>query len=336
VTITWTHIEEASGGPDPQLPERVAAAVGEPFHSVVRKHLLRRRTDPSHAFPRFEEHFGRYLFGQLHVPTSVDDGVPEFAELTVIATPDSCWTILRVPTDSNDRPTPISDSYRDRLRELKVTLSPESTVGELLGRLFTITVNELEKVFEATGENTRCCAEALAAVDTKRLGRAMQDRIPDLRDRAGEIRREVASLGTVVDEIESILHRIIDDEIDLQLATDDGAGAEVFEPAIEIHLRDTYYRARRLRLLHDEQLESLRYLFETIALLNDADEVTSGRFLGAIASIMLFPTFIVGLYGMNFETMPELQWPLGYAFAGALIVGTTIAQVWYFRRKRWL
>jgi magnesium transporter len=310
--------------------------VGEPFHSVVRKYLLRRRTDPSHAFPRFEEHFGRYLFGQLHVPTSVDDGVPEFAELTVIATPDSCWTILRVPTDSNDRPTPISDSYRDRLRELKVTLDLDGTVGGLLGRLFTITVNELEKVFEATGENTRLCAEALAAVDTKRLGRAMQDRIPDLRDRAGEIRREVASLGTVVDEIESILHRIIDDEIDLQLATDDGAGAELFEPAIEIHLRDTYYRARRLRLLHDEQLESLRYVFETIALLNDADEVTSGRFLGAIASIMLFPTFIVGLYGMNFDPMPGLRWPLGYAFAGALIVVTTIAQVWYFRRKRWL
>jgi magnesium transporter len=336
VTITWTHIEEASDGPDPQLPTRVAVAVGEPFHSVVRKHLLKRRTDPSHAFPRFEEHFGRYLFGQLHVPTSVDDGVPEFAELTVIATPDSCWTILRVPTDSNDRPTPISDSYRDRLRELKVTLDPGGTVGELLGRLFTITVIELEKVFEATGENIRCCAEALAAVDTKRLGRAMQDRIPDLRDRAGEIRREVASLGTVVDEIESILHRIIDDEIDLQLATDDGAAAEVFELAIEIHLRDTYYRARRLRLLHDEQLESLGYVFETIALLNDADEVTSGRFLGAIASIMLFPTFIVGLYGMNFETMPELRWPLGYAFAGMLIVGTTIAQVSYFRRKRWL
>jgi magnesium transporter len=336
VTIIWTHIEESSDGPDPQLPTRVAAAVGEPFHSVVRKHLLKRRTDPSHAFPRFEEHFGRYLFGQLHVPTSVDDGVPEFAELTVIATPDSCWTILRVPTDSHARPTPISDSYRDRLRELKVTLDPEGTVGELLGRLFTITVIELEKVFEATGENIRNCAEALAAVDTKRLGRAMQDRIPDLRDRAGEIRREVASLGTVVDEIESILHRIIDDEIDLQLATDDGADAELLGPATEIHLRDTYYRARRLRLLHDEQLESLGYVFETIALLNDADEVTSGRFLGAIASIMLFPTFIVGLYGMNFETMPELRWPLGYAFAGVLIVGTTIAQVSYFRRKRWL
>ena len=51
MTITWTHIEESSDGPDPQLPDRVAAAVVEPLHSVVRKYLLQRRTDPSHAFP---------------------------------------------------------------------------------------------------------------------------------------------------------------------------------------------------------------------------------------------------------------------------------------------
>ena len=193
MTITWIHIEESSDGPDPQLPARVAAAVGEPFHSVVRKHLLERRTDPSHAFPRFEEHFGRYLFGQLHVPTSADDGVAEFAELTVIATLDSCWTILRVPEVSDGRTTPVADSYRDRLRELKLTLAANATVGELLGRLFTITVNQLEKVFETTAESIRNCTDALAELNTKRLGRAMQERIPDLRDRAGEIRREVAS-----------------------------------------------------------------------------------------------------------------------------------------------
>lgn len=336
MTITWMHIEEAEEGPDPGLADRVAEAVGQPFHSVVRKHLIERRTDPSHAFPRFEEHFGRYLFGQLHVPTSVDDGVSEFAELTIIATPDSCWTVLRVPVGTSSRPTPVADRYRDRLRQLRVTMSPDATVGELLGRLLTITVSELEKVFEATGDSIRNCTAALASVETKRLGRAMQDRIPEVRDRAGAIRLEVASLGTVVDELQGILDDIVHDQIDLQIDSHDGAETELLSRAIEIHLRDTYYRARRLSLLHDEQLESLGYVFETISLLNDADEVTSGRFLGAIASIMLFPTFIVGLYGMNFESMPELRWPLGYAFAGLLIVVTTVAQVWFFRRKRWL
>jgi len=80
----------------------------------------------------------------------------------------------------------------------------------------------------------------------------------------------------------------------------------------------------------------LQFIFESIKQLTDADEVISGRFIGAIASIMLLPTFIVGLYGMNFEYMPELDWPLGYSYAGLLIVSVTVFQVWYFRRKRWL
>jgi magnesium transporter len=49
---------------------------------------------------------------------------------------------------------------------------------------------------------------------------------------------------------------------------------------------------------------------------------------------MLLPTFIVCLYGMNFDTMPELHWPIGYGFAALLIVTVTTFQVWYFRKKR--
>jgi Mg2+ and Co2+ transporters len=58
--------------------------------------------------------------------------------------------------------------------------------------------------------------------------------------------------------------------------------------------------------------------------------------LTAIASILLLPTFIVGVYGQNFTHMPELGWAQGYGFSWALIVVTTAAQLWYFRRKRWI
>ena len=51
---------------------------------------------------------------------------------------------------------------------------------------------------------------------------------------------------------------------------------------------------------------------------------------------MLVPTFIVGLYGQNFIHMPELHWRHGYAFSWALIIATTLAQLAYFRRKRWI
>ncbi len=57
---------------------------------------------------------------------------------------------------------------------------------------------------------------------------------------------------------------------------------------------------------------------------NDQNEVV--KRLTAIASILLVPTFIVGLYGQNFiRSMPELRWRFGYEWSWGLIIVTTIA-----------
>lgn len=61
------------------------------------------------------------------------------------------------------------------------------------------------------------------------------------------------------------------------------------------------------------------------------------RRLTAIASLILVPTFIVGLYGQNFRDMPEFQWGVwGYVWSWGLIAAVTLLQLWYFRRKHWL
>jgi magnesium transporter len=51
--------------------------------------------------------------------------------------------------------------------------------------------------------------------------------------------------------------------------------------------------------------------------------------------VLLVPTFIVGLYGMNIKGVPEFRFQYGYAFVWTLIAVTTIAQLVYFRRKKW-
>ena len=57
--------------------------------------------------------------------------------------------------------------------------------------------------------------------------------------------------------------------------------------------------------------------------------------LTVVASLLLPPTFIVGVYGQNFRHIPELHWGHGYVWSWGLIVVTTAAQLWYFRRKHW-
>ena len=60
------------------------------------------------------------------------------------------------------------------------------------------------------------------------------------------------------------------------------------------------------------------------------------KVLTIIATIFIPLTFIAGIYGMNFENMPELHWTMGYPFALTLMGVVGIAMLFYFRRKSWL
>jgi magnesium transporter len=57
--------------------------------------------------------------------------------------------------------------------------------------------------------------------------------------------------------------------------------------------------------------------------------------LTAFTVVLMVPTLIAGIYGMNFEHMPELEWPFGYGFALALMVGAVVMAVTWFRRNGW-
>ncbi len=60
------------------------------------------------------------------------------------------------------------------------------------------------------------------------------------------------------------------------------------------------------------------------------------KILTALSIVFLPLTFVAGIYGMNFDFMPELHWPLGYLFVWIVFVLITLGTIWYFRRKQWL
>ena len=55
-----------------------------------------------------------------------------------------------------------------------------------------------------------------------------------------------------------------------------------------------------------------------------------------VASFLLVPTFIVGVSGQNSEDLPETSWHFGYGFSWGLIILVTIAQLVFFRWKKWI
>jgi magnesium transporter len=60
------------------------------------------------------------------------------------------------------------------------------------------------------------------------------------------------------------------------------------------------------------------------------------RKISAGAALIVVPTLIAGIYGMNFDHMPELHWTYGYPFAIALMVSVSAVLLWFFKKSGWL
>lgn len=60
------------------------------------------------------------------------------------------------------------------------------------------------------------------------------------------------------------------------------------------------------------------------------------KVLTIVATIFIPLTFVAGIYGMNFQTMPELSWKLGYPMVWGLMAVLALLMILFFRRKKWL
>jgi Mg2+ and Co2+ transporter CorA len=164
---------------------------------------------------------------------------------------------------------------------------------------------------------------------------ALDDDIEDgdpatLRRRIRSLRHQLLRVRRVIGPTREAFHRVVDRRVDVE-------GRELLPHEVEIAFGDAYDKLLRavdgLDLARDLLAGSRDYLQAKIS--NDQNEVM--KRLTVIASLLLLPTFIVGLYGQNFvHHFPEIHWRYGYLWSWFLIVGTTVLQLWFFRRKRWI
>ncbi|QXD14802.1 magnesium/cobalt transporter CorA [Rhodocaloribacter litoris] len=101
-------------------------------------------------------------------------------------------------------------------------------------------------------------------------------------------------------------------------------------------LRDAYDHSIQVIDIVESLREILAGLMDLYlsSLSNRMNEVM--KFLTIMGTIFIPLTFIAGIYGMNFDYMPELHFKYGYPLVMAFMLGVGLALVVYFRRKRWL
>ncbi|WP_404294608.1 magnesium and cobalt transport protein CorA (plasmid) [Microvirga sp. RSM25] len=108
------------------------------------------------------------------------------------------------------------------------------------------------------------------------------------------------------------------------------------DAAMQPLFRDVSDHIRRVQ----EEIESLRevlaFAFESSLMTGQSQQNEITRKLAAWAAILAVPTAAAGLYGMNFDVLPELHWKYGYPFVLTIIVLTCTWLYWRFRQKQWL
>lgn len=112
--------------------------------------------------------------------------------------------------------------------------------------------------------------------------------------------------------------------------------SELYNEPVKLYIRDVYDHAVRLIETIESYHDLLNGLMDLYLsnLSNKTNEVM--KILTIISAVFIPITFIAGVYGMNFEHMPELHTTYGYGFALLLMFSVAGGMIYYFKQKKWL
>jgi magnesium transporter len=231
-------------------------------------------------------------------------------------------------------------------------------ISMLLGKKYVITVQErVGDCFDPIRERLRKNKGRIRSMGPDYLAYAIMDVITDelypILERFGD-RLEKMENAIVKDPDPKMLQVILQAKRDMLLLRRSiwphrGILTKLMGEAVIIVQSDT---KRYLRDCYDhtvqviDMAETYRDLSSGLqdlymsSISNRMNEVM--KVLTIIATIFIPLSFIVGLYGMNFNpasgpfNMPELNWPYGYLFSWAIMIGMVTVMLIYFKRKKWL
>jgi magnesium transporter len=259
--------------------------------------------------PTLQGH-GEYVFGILRLPVDAPEEDKIFyQEVDLVLTSKAILTVRKTPTGDREAYDPTD--VRNAVRE-------EDPPGMIAYRL----VDDVAERYLDLVDDIDAEIDELEDKVEDQPAAMTRERISALRHDLLRIRRSLAPMRDAV-------RRVVDDVVEV----DDGPPA--FPHEVEVAFNGAYDKFMRafdgLEFSRDLLASVRDYHQSKIA--NDQNDVM--KRLTVIASLILLPTFIVGVYGQNFVDIPELHWHFGYAYSWALIVVTTIVQLIWYRRRRW-
>ena len=147
---------------------------------------------------------------------------------------------------------------------------------------------------------------------------------PEVLHEIYKLKRELIKIRKAVWPLREVVSQMTKTDIDFIKETTNIYFRDVYDHVIQIIDTIEIYR---------EVLSGMVDIYMS-SVSNKMNEIM--KVLTIIATIFIPLTFIVGVYGMNFQNMPELAWKWGYLTIMLLMVAIAIGLIIFFRRKKWL
>lgn len=211
-----------------------------------------------------------------------------------------------------EREGDIFNPIRERIRTGKSRIR-KMGADYLAYSLMDAVVDSYFIILEKFGEKIEDIEETMIASPTPET---LRD-IHNLKSRMISLRKSVWPLREVISVLERSESSLIQESTRMYLK-------DVYDHTIQIIETVETFRDILSSML-DVYLSSISYRMNEIM-----------KVLTIIATIFIPLTFIVGVYGMNFEYMPELRWRWGYPLIWLVMLVIGITMMVYFKRKKWI
>ncbi|BCW07387.1 MULTISPECIES: magnesium/cobalt transporter CorA [Micrococcaceae] len=265
----------------------------------------------AHQRPKLER-YDNNLFTVLRPARYLDDSeTVEFGELHIFTGPNFVVTIRHAETGGVARVRHRLEQRPDLLRH-----GPEAVLYALLDQV----VDDYAPVVAGLENDIDEIEDQLFSGDT-----AVSRRIYELAREVIQFQRAIQPLPDIMVLLEKGFEKYGVD-IELQRSLRD----------VEDHVQRVISRANSFRDL----LQNALTLDGTLTA-NRQNEASAAqneqvKKISSWAAILFAPSFVAGVYGMNFDHMPELHWDFGYPMAIGLMFGAAMLMYLIFKRKGWL
>jgi magnesium transporter len=255
--------------------------------------------------PKIENYDGRVYIVMRMLRANPETNEIDEEQLSLVLSAHTLISVQEAPGD-------VFDPVRDRIRNARGKIRQRGP-DYLAYALMDAVVDEYFAIIEALSDRLEATEDAV-------LGDPTRDDMANLH----RLRGELLIVRRAIYPLREIFSALIRDDLDL--ITDE----------TKLFLRDTYDHAVQII----DSVETLRdvvsglmelYVSNVSLRMNEVMKV-----LTVVGTVFIPLTFLVGVYGMNFRAMPELNWPWAYPLLWVVMILLASGMIFHFHRRGWL